>query len=226
MLLVGLWPASLRSGFFEMAIHPHPLGVSCHFTIAASPGAAQMAIHPSGVSCHFTIAASPGAAQMAIHPTPWGSAAISGARRAGLAPRIQGPRVRTSARHLHHFVPEANSDGRTEGWKCAHDEPARRDVDGHPLATVVDCEAKPGQLFGQRGVDPEDIVVGVDSAVAPLDQIDGSGHCTEVNTFVRSASLDVVDVTLKRLEEELPRLLSIETGQDPRVDDTRQSRSM
>jgi hypothetical protein len=66
---------------------------------------------------------------------------------------------------------------------------------------VVEQEAEGGKVFGERGVEPQDLAPGFDAAVAALDQVDGSGHGTEVDPLVRGAALDVGDVAEERLED-------------------------
>ena len=72
------------------------------------------------------------------------------------------------------------------------------------MTPIANLQVQSGQLPGQTGIEPEDITPCLDVCVAPLNQIDRSGHGTQVDTLRGGAALNIRDVALQGFAEEHP----------------------
>src|SRR6185437_8314614 len=82
------------------------------------------------------------------------------------------------------------------------------------------------ELVGKHWMEMECVAAQLEASVAPLQQIDGSGHGAEVNALGFGAALDVVDVAAQRFGKERPGAASAGARENPGVDNPAKSRAM
>ena len=78
---------------------------------------------------------------------------------------------------------------------------------------------KSTDAVGKPRVDPQHVVVQRESGVAALQEVDRTGHRTDVDALARRAALDVFDVAEQRLAAQCHDASAIRSGEDPGMRD-------
>ncbi len=82
------------------------------------------------------------------------------------------------------------------------------------------------QLVRDRGVEPQRVLPCLDPGEPSLHEVDGSRHGTQMNPFWSRSALDVGHVAEEGVAEEIPGPFAIESGQDPRIHDAAEGRTV
>ena len=145
----------------------------------------------------------------------WRSGDRTQSRDSSDQPRLQGNRLRRPGRHFDHPVANTNANGLSFARAGRHRELIGSDVKVKHVPAVADLKTEFTEFVGNRGVEPERVLPGLDTGETALDQVNGPGHGTEVDALGRGATLDVGDIAQEGSLEETPGPFAIRSGEHP-----------
>ena len=117
--------------------------------------------------------------------------------------------------HGGRLVVHTNTDWRDSSGLQLQHHGCRCQIHENPVVSVADLKPDLTDLGGKSRMQPKLALASLQTGVAAQEQIDGTCHCAEVDTFLRRPPLDVCQMALQRLVEHRPRAGPVGPGQQP-----------